>query len=97
MKWTLAFGGGTQGFVWCLSNPRFITIDYGEQLGIGYLGYPIRTDAIDFVSFLDNWLELKEEIGFKEAMVNYWIKGESDEKKAPSRWSVLRNVFHIGK
>lgn len=83
----------TPGFIWCLSNPDFVVADYGSLIGKRYFGYPIRSSAVDWASFLNNWLILKEQSGFKSLMTRYWIEGESPKRKQP-RWSIIRNVLH---
>jgi proton glutamate symport protein len=83
----------TSAVIWCISHPEFITIDYGTKLGKGYFGYPIRLHATDFGFFLNTWLTLKENSGFKKNMENYWIHGISPKQRKP-RWSILRNVLN---
>lgn len=83
----------TTAVIWCLSHPDFICIEYGNELGKSYFGYPIREHATDFGFFLNNWLTLKEQSGFKKNMENYWLHGISPEKRKP-RWSILHNVLH---
>ncbi|MBX7066292.1 MAG: cation:dicarboxylase symporter family transporter [Parachlamydiales bacterium] len=83
----------TTAVIWCLSHPEFVVIDYGDQLGKSYFAYPFRQHATDFGFFLNNWLSLKEQSGFKKDMENYWIHGILPGERAP-RWSILRNVLH---
>ncbi len=84
----------TSGLVWCYSHPEFIAMDYGASLGKTYLGYPIPATSVNLDSFLNNWLKIKEESGFKQEMLNYWIIGQVPEKKTP-RWSILRDLLHF--
>jgi len=84
----------TSAVIWCLSHPDFVVIDYGNQLGKCYYGYPVREHATDFAFFLNNWLTLKEQSGFKKEMEAYWIHGIIPGKREP-RWSILRNVLHF--
>ncbi len=86
----------TSGFIWCILNPEFIVVDYGDSLGKSYIAYPFRENALAFASFLDNWLKVKEQIGFKKKMIEYWIQGLPPEKSQP-RWSVLKDVLHLVK
>lgn len=88
------FWSESSAFVWCLSHPEYVVIEYGDLLGSSYFSYPIHQNASDFRFFLDNWLSLKEQSGFKKAMESYWIDGISPKKTVP-RWSVLRNVLHL--
>lgn len=89
------FWSETTAVIWCLSNPDFVTISYGNAITKSYFGYPVRRHATDFGFFLNNWMTLKEQSGFKTAMKDYWINGISPEKKAP-RWSILRNILKWG-
>ncbi len=77
-------------FVWCLSHPDYAIVDYGGLIGKRYFAYPVRNDSPDFISFLNNWLLLKEESGFKAEMYNYWIRGVLPKEEAP-RWSILQS------
>jgi len=84
----------TSAVIWCLSHPDYVTISYGDQLGKIYFSYPIRQHATDFGFFLNNWLTLKEQSGFKKRMYSYWIDGIRPTVRPP-RWSLLRNVLHL--
>ncbi len=79
--------------IWCLSHPDFVVAEYGGLIGKKYFAYPIRSGSIDWASFLNNWLILKEQSGFKAQMERYWFHGESP-KERPPRWSVVRNLLH---
>jgi len=81
----------TSGVTWCILNPDFVAIDYGSALGTSYLAYPIRENSFEFVSFLNNWLKVKEQNGFKKKMINYWILGLPAEKREP-RWSIWQSL-----
>lgn len=83
----------TTAVIWCLSHPEHVVIDYGDQIGKSYFAYPFRQHATDFGFFLNNWLNLKEQSGFKQDMTNYWIHGIPPGERAP-RWSILRDVLH---
>ena len=82
-----------EGFVWTLSHPDFTLIDYRGALGQRYLAYAIPSGSEDWLTFLNNWLVLKEQSGFKEEMTRYWLQGESLQT-IPRRWSIIRNVLH---
>ena len=82
-----------EGFVWTLTHPDFTLIDYKGALGQRYLAYAIHSGSEEWPTFLNNWLVLKEQSGFKEEMTRYWLEGESLQK-IPRRWSVIRDVLH---
>ncbi len=84
----------TTAIIWCLLHPEYVVIDYGNQIGKSYYAYPIREHATDFGFFLNNWLTLKEESGFKKEMENYWLRGIIP-KERPPRWSILHNLLHL--
>lgn len=84
--------GITSSLVWCQTNPHFVVADYQGLIGQRYFAYPIRKGALDFNLFLNNWLILKAQSGFKERMKRYWIEGESIQHRPP-RWSILRNLL----
>ncbi len=86
----------TTAVIWCLYHPDFVTISYGTELGRSYFGYPIRKHATDLGFFLNSWMNLKEQSGFKKRMHSYWIDGIVPKEKKP-RWSILRNVLHFPK
>lgn len=90
-----SFWSATPAFVWCLTEPRFIAIDYGSLLGKAYFAYPIPHNSTEFRTFINNWLVLKEESGFKARMHSYWIEGNPG-KERPPRWSILHNVLRWG-
>lgn len=83
---------GTTAMIWCLSHPEYVAIDYGDAIGISYFAYPIREHAIDFGFFLNSWLILKENSGFKNDMKSYWLNGIPPGGRTP-RWSILHNVL----
>ncbi|MBM3184540.1 MAG: transporter substrate-binding domain-containing protein [Chlamydiae bacterium] len=82
-----------QAFVWCLSHPDFVTIDYQEALGKCYFSYPVKIGATPWVTFLNHWLALKIQDGFHQRMIDFWLEGKG-VGMLPPRWSVLRNVLH---
>ncbi len=86
---------GTTAMIWCLSHPEFVSIDYGNEIGVSYFAYPIRQHATDFAFFLNNWLTLKQQSGFKKNMEGYWLHGTLPGQRPP-RWSILRNVLNFG-
>jgi Na+/H+-dicarboxylate symporter/ABC-type amino acid transport substrate-binding protein len=83
----------TSSFIWCLTHPEFVAIDYGLRIGKCYFSYAMPQHSIDFRFFLNNCLSLKEQSGFKQKMQAYWIEGLSPPNRPP-RWSILHNVLH---
>ena len=87
--------GRNTGFIWCLSNPNYVTIDYKGLIGKAYFSYPIREESYQFISFMNNWLVLKEFLGISKRSIRLLVSSENRQKPQP-RWSILRNVFHVG-
>ena len=79
-------------FAWCVLNPGFVVIDYQGRIGKNYFSYVIRSDSLNLVSFLKSWLILKDQSGFRQEMIDYWLKGKGVEKQE-SRWSILNDVI----
>lgn len=67
----------TSSFVWCLSHPDFVTVDYGGALGESYLTYLVRAGATPLRTFINEWLMLKKQSGFQQKMYDYWIDGKA--------------------
>ena len=80
----------SSAFVWCLSHPEFVTIDYGAELGTSYLTYLVKSGSTPFQTFLNEWLLLKQQSSFHEDMVDYWIDGEPASQRP--RWSLWNRV-----
>ena len=82
----------SSAFVWCLSHPEFIAIDYGGSLGKSFLAYIMRSGSLPLQNFVDEWLLLKQQSGFQQKMVDYWIDGKPATQHL--RWSIWKNVLH---
>ena len=80
--------------VWCMIYPNFTVIDYEGDLGKGYLGYPVRPDAVHLLEFINSWMKLKVANGFYQEQTDYWILGKNPKNINKPRWSIIRNVLH---
>ena len=54
--------------------------------------YPPGSATASFRQYLDQWLELKANDGFRQAALDYWIRGWPRAEKKP-RWNLLDNVL----
>lgn len=81
-------------FVWCLSNPEFVVLEYGPILGKRFFSYPMKWSALDWTSFVNDWLALSKESGFIDKQQNYWLKAKPYDAEKNLRWSIIRNVLH---
>lgn len=80
--------------IWCINHPGYSVAEYGSLLGKLYFSYPVKMGASEFLSFLNNWMILKQQSGFTHMQYRYWIHGTLPPKPAEKRWSILRNVLH---
>jgi proton glutamate symport protein len=81
-----------QARAWASAHPGFTAVrpaDMGAPLIFAYLLPP---DAMGLTHFVDLWLSLKASDGFREAQIDYWIKGEPRASQRP-RWNLLDNVL----
>ena len=79
---------------WCLNQTDYYVDDFGGSLGKCYMAYPVRSDALIFLRFINNWMQLKVLDGFYKEQNDYWILGMPPSKTAQPRWSIIRNVLH---
>jgi len=80
---------------WLIRHRQFTILPFGKTLGIMAFGYAIKQNALQWQSYLNQWLKLKKEEGFTEKQYNKWFLGKPYEEKKPlPRWSILRNIFH---
>lgn len=87
-----------EAIAWTLAHPKFEVVYPKPALGVETLGYPIKLGDPEFLSYLNSWLTLKTNDGFKEAQYNVWILGKTGVATPPEpRWSILDNVIKWGK
>jgi len=55
-------------------------------------GLTLPKGQLDYVQFINTWLQLKEENGQLKLIYDYWILGENPKAKKP-RWSVMKDVL----
>jgi ABC-type amino acid transport substrate-binding protein len=80
------------GAAWSLIYPEFTaTIPKGFHLKIP-VAFKLPAGELDFVQYVNTWLDLKKENGSVHKTYNYWILGDDPRVKTP-RWSVIHNVF----
>ncbi|WP_194847148.1 hypothetical protein [Candidatus Neptunochlamydia vexilliferae] len=84
------------GIGYCRTHLDYVVIDYGPQAGTSYLAYPIKYNAFAFLFFLNRWLTIQENSGFKKEQYEYWMNG-CPPLKSEGRWNIIRNVFGWGK
>ncbi len=77
---------------WTLLYPSYsVAIPYPDLLSVP-IGIAISQNNINFVSFLNTWLELKSYDQTYERLSDYWIYGRVREKET-LRWSILDDML----
>lgn len=83
-----------EALAWAAAHPLFHVIPQ-PQLGKEMIGYPIKENENAFRCYLETWLTLKDNEGFKEQQYNLWILGQTHEIiPLQRRWSILQDVLH---
>jgi proton glutamate symport protein len=82
------------GSVWCFNHLDYYIDDFGGQLGKCFLAYPMRSNAMKFQRFINNWMQINILDGFYEEQNDFWILGKSISETQEPRWSVLHNILH---
>ena len=81
------------GTAWTLLYPEFsVVIPKGLDLKVP-VGFGLPRDQVDFVIFMNTWLDLKTKQGLTRELYRYWFLGEGLTQEEP-RWSIIRNVLH---
>jgi len=83
------------GSAWTLLYPSFsVVVPQGLKIKAP-VGYALPKGQLEFVQFMNTWLELKKDNGFRQKVYDYWILGKNTKKSKP-RWSVMSNVLGWG-
>jgi Na+/H+-dicarboxylate symporter/ABC-type amino acid transport substrate-binding protein len=80
---------------WVIRQPQYFVLFPKPSLGVDVFGYAIRAEEDRFLCFVNQWLSLKRNQGFRKAAYNLWILGKTEETAdVPPRWSIIRDVLH---
>jgi hypothetical protein len=81
------------GSAWTIIYPSYsVVVPKPHIKAHAALAMPLA--ALDFVDFVDDWLQLKKTSGFINKLYDKWILGKSVEQKK-RRWSFGRDVFGL--
>lgn len=84
-----------EAIAWTVAHPPFQVVYPKPNLGKETLGYPIKFGDPEFLCYINSWLALKENEGFKEEQYNLWILGKTAAAAPPAtRWSFIDNVLN---
>lgn len=85
-----------QAIPWINQHPNLHIIVPTVAIGTDSLGYPINEHSGRFLTFLNQWLELKKTEGFTSEQYKLWVLGKTNLAKAEGRrWSILNNVLNF--
>jgi len=80
------------GSAWSMLYPHYTAvIPQGLKLKAP-IGFRLPKGQSDYLQFINTWLELKQENGYRQMAYDYWILGKNPKQKKP-RWSVIRDVL----
>lgn len=80
------------GSAWSLLYPKYsAVVPKGLKLKAP-IGLTLPLKQMDYVQFINTWLELKKDNGYQQKIFKYWILGENPKAKKP-RWSIMQNVL----
>jgi Na+/H+-dicarboxylate symporter/ABC-type amino acid transport substrate-binding protein len=80
------------GSAWTLLYPDYsIVVPDGIRTRLP-VSFGLPQGQSDYLTFMNTWLLLKEQNGFRQKVYDYWILGQNPAAIKP-RWSVLRDVL----
>lgn len=86
-----------EAIAWTVIHPQFHVVIPKPSLGKETLGFPIHMGDPEFLCYLNSWLSLKENDGFKDEQYKLWIMGKTAvATPREPRWSFLDNVLEWG-
>ncbi|MFW2439477.1 MAG: substrate-binding periplasmic protein, partial [Arenicellales bacterium] len=80
------------GSAWAMLYPEYsVVVPKGLKLKAP-AGLTLPKGQLDYVQFINTWLQLKMENGQLQSIYDYWILGENPKAEKP-RWSVMKDVL----
>jgi Na+/H+-dicarboxylate symporter len=80
------------GSAWAMLYPEYaVVVPKGLKLKAP-AALTLPKGQLDYVQFINTWLQLKEENGQLKLIYDYWILGENPKAEKP-RWSVMKDVL----
>jgi ABC-type amino acid transport substrate-binding protein len=81
-----------QARAWVSGHPGFTAVAASGMGAPLMFSYFLPPSASSLTLFLNAWLALQTESGFRAAQIDYWIEGKPRAPQAP-RWNLLDNVL----
>jgi ABC-type amino acid transport substrate-binding protein len=82
-----------RGSIYTLLHPDFTVVVPQPDLIKLPLAYPVAGRDLEWVNFINTWIELKRRDGTVDSLYRHWMLGQDAEEKKP-RWCIIRNVLH---
>ena len=80
------------GSAWSMLYPEYtVVVPKGLKIRAP-VGLSLPESQMEFVQFINTWLQLKQENGFQQKIFDYWIQGKNPKAKK-NRWSIMHNVL----
>jgi ABC-type amino acid transport substrate-binding protein len=84
-----------QAIAWSIGKRHIRVIFPSPALGVDSLSYAIKADNPRFLSYLDQWLSLKNSEGFTNKQNDLWILGKTEiASPYEPRWSIMKDILH---
>lgn len=86
-----------EGYTMTLQYPFFdVAIVEPNNYYLMMFGYPVaRNSSESYLLALNYWIQMEKEYGLAEKKYDYWVLGRIPSSVEP-RWSVVRDVLHLG-
>jgi Na+/H+-dicarboxylate symporter/ABC-type amino acid transport substrate-binding protein len=81
-----------QAHAWASGHPGYTAVAASGMGAPLMFAYFLPPDATTLTLYLNAWLALQTNNGFRDAQVAYWIEGKQRAPEAP-RWNLLDNVL----
>jgi proton glutamate symport protein len=81
-----------QARAWASAHPGYTAVAASGMGSPLMFAYFLPPDATTLTLYLNAWLALQTNNGFRDAQIAYWIKGKQRAPEAP-RWNLLDNVL----
>ncbi len=81
-----------EGAAWNVLYPEYSVV-VPKPIVQRPVGMAVRANDLEWLRFLDGWLEFERMDGSLDRLRTYWIEGGGTRDSAP-RWSVMQDVLH---
>jgi ABC-type amino acid transport substrate-binding protein len=83
---------GQEGAAWNILYPEYAVV-VPKPVVQRPVGMAVRSTDVDWLRFLDRWLDFERLDGSLDQLRAYWVEGGGTQERPP-RWCVLRDVLH---